>query len=116
MGHGAIIHGAVIGRNCLIGMNSVIMDNVELGEECIVGALSFIKEGDKIPARSIVVGNPGRIVKEVSNEMLEWKSEGTRLYQQLPADCHNSLKPCNPLREIPVDRPIQAKGYKPFGS
>ena len=41
IGHGAIIHGATIGKNCLIGMNAVIMDNVELGDECIVGALTF---------------------------------------------------------------------------
>src|SRR5215813_7904331 len=54
IGHGAIIHGATIGKNCLVGMNSVIMDNVELGDECIVGALTFVKEGEKIPARSLL--------------------------------------------------------------
>ena len=69
IGHGAVIHGAVIGRNCLIGMNSVIMDNVQLGEECIVGALTLIKAGMEIPRRSMVVGNPGTIIKEVGDEM-----------------------------------------------
>lgn len=114
IGHGAIIHGATIGKNCLVGMNAVIMDNTELGDESIVGALSFIKEGEKIPARSMVVGNPGRIIKQVSDEMLAWKTEGTRLYQQLPADCLHTLRPCEPLRKIPEDRPTQAPGYKPF--
>src|SRR5277367_4900175 len=76
IGHGAIVHGAVIGRNCLIGMNSVIMDNVEIGDECIIGALSFIKAGEKIPRRSVVAGNPAKILKEVSEEMLRWKTEG----------------------------------------
>src|SRR5215212_3729131 len=66
IGHGAIIHGATIGKNCLVGMNSVILDNVELEEECVVGALTLIKEGEKIPRRSLVAGNPGRIIKEVS--------------------------------------------------
>src|SRR5918997_2613372 len=62
IGHGAIIHGATIGRNCLIGMNAVIMDEVELGDECIIGALCFIKQGEKIPGRSLVVGNPAKII------------------------------------------------------
>src|SRR5947207_7586970 len=83
IGHGAIIHGATIGKNCLVGMNAVIMDNVELGDECIVGALSFIKEGEKIPSRSLVAGNPGKIIKAVSDEMIAWKTTGTALYQAL---------------------------------
>src|SRR5690348_8176542 len=69
IGHGAIIHGATIGKNCLVGMNAVVMDDVELGDECVVGALSFIKAGEKIPARSLVAGNPARIIKQVSDEM-----------------------------------------------
>lgn len=85
IGHGAIIHGATIGTNCLVGMNAVIMDNVELGDECIVGALTFIKQDEKIPARSLVAGNPGKIIKQVSDEMIAWKTKGTALYQSLPA-------------------------------
>jgi phenylacetic acid degradation protein len=113
IGHGAVVHGAMIGRNCLVGMNAVIMDNAELGDESIVGALSFIKEGEKIPARSVVVGNPARVVKAVSDEMLAWKTEGTTLYQQLPAACFETLKPVEPLRVLPADRPVQQPGYKP---
>ena len=80
IGHGAVIHGAIIGRNSLIGMNAVVMDNVEIGEECIVGALCFIKADTVIPRRSLVVGNPGKIIREVSDEMITWKTEGTALY------------------------------------
>ena len=100
IGHGAIIHGATIGKNCLVGMNAVIMDNVQLGDECIVGALTFIKEGEVISSRSLVVGNPGKIIKEVSDEMMSWKTEGTKLYQQLPAECRTSLVICEPIREL----------------
>lgn len=114
IGHGAIIHGATIGKNCLVGMNAVIMDNVQLGDESIVGALTFIKEGEIIPARSIVVGNPGKIIKQVTDDMIEWKTEGTQLYQQLPKNCHESLKPCEPLTSIPKIRPFQIAGYTPF--
>ena len=97
IGHGATVHGAVIGRNCLIGMNSVIMDNAEIGEECIVGALSFIKAGEKIPRRSVVAGNPAKILKQVSDEMLQWKTEGTALYQGLPEDMRKGWKACEPM-------------------
>ena len=107
IGHGAIIHGATIGRNCLIGMNAVIMDEVELGKECIIGALTFIKQGEKIPARSLVAGNPGKIIKQVSDEMINWKSKGTQLYQSLPKEMIDNWKPCEPLHELPIDRPTQ---------
>jgi phenylacetic acid degradation protein/carnitine operon protein CaiE len=107
IGHGAVIHGAQIGRNSLIGMNSVIMDEVEIGEECIVGALSFVKAGEKIPRRSLLAGNPAKILKEVSDDMIAWKTQGTRLYQSLPADCRESLREIAPLSEIPQNRPSQ---------
>jgi len=112
VGHGAIIHGATIGKNCLIGMNSVVMDNVELGDDCIVGALSFIKEGEKIPARSLVVGNPAKIIKEVSDEMIAWKSNGTELYQQLPKEMFDSFRVCESLPVIPNNRPRQEILYE----
>jgi carbonic anhydrase/acetyltransferase-like protein (isoleucine patch superfamily) len=79
IGHGAIIHGGTIGKNCLIGMNAVVMDNVELGDECIVGALSFVPADSKFPARSLIVGNPAKAIKEVSDEMIGWKTKGTQL-------------------------------------
>ncbi len=112
IGHGAIIHGAIIGENSLIGMNAVIMDEVEIGAGCIVGALCFIKSGEKIPPRSMVVGNPAKIIKTVSDDMLAWKSQGTQLYQQLPAACYESLEICEPLREMPDDRQgVEMGGY-----
>ena len=112
IGHGAIIHGANIGRNCMVGMNAVIMDGVELGAESIVGALAFVKANEKIPPRSLLVGNPAKIIKEISDEMIAWKTKGTQLYQRLPADCMNTLKACEPLREIPDDRPAQEVLYE----
>lgn len=111
IGHGAIIHGATIGKNVLVGMNSVIMDEVEIGDESIVGALSFINANTKIPPRSLVVGNPGKVIKQVSDDMIAWKTKGTMLYQSLPKDCYDSLEQCEPLREIPDDRPTQESLY-----
>lgn len=112
VGHGAIIHGANLGRNCLIGMNSVIMDDAEIGNESIVGAMAFVKAETKIPKRSLVVGNPAKVVKQVSDEMIAWKTKGTELYQQLPSDCHESLREVEPLREVPKDLPTQEEAYK----
>lgn len=112
IGHGAVIHGATIGRNCLVGMNAVIMDNVNLGDECIVGALSFIKADEQIPGRSLVVGNPARIIKEVSDDMIKWKTAGTQLYQQLPAAMHQHCKAVTALTTIPADRKTSYPEYK----
>ncbi|MEM7104303.1 MAG: transferase hexapeptide repeat family protein [Bacteroidota bacterium] len=112
IGHGAIIHGAQIGKNALIGMNAVIMDDVVIEDECIIGALCFIKAGMHIPKRSLVVGNPGKVVKQVTDEMMAWKTAGTKLYQSLPQECFENLKECEPLREIPENRPSQESLYK----
>ncbi len=111
IGHGAVIHGARIGRNVLVGMNAVVMDRAVVGDECIVGALAFVPADMQIPKRKVVMGNPGRVVKDVSDEMLAWKAEGTRLYQRLPALLHASLVPCEPLRQVPADRKSQDAVY-----
>ena len=112
IGHGAVVHGARIGRNALVGMNAVVMDRAVVGAESIVGALSFVPAGMIIPPRTVVAGNPARAVKEVSDAMLQWKTEGTRLYQGLPQRLHGSLRPCEPLREMPPGRPEQAASYQ----
>lgn len=111
IGHGAVIHGATIGRNCLVGMNSVIMDRVVLEEECIVGALSFIKADEKFERRSLIVGNPAKKIKEVSDEMIRWKTTGTQLYQALPKVMQEHWQAVEPLREIPKDLPGQPSSY-----
>ena len=116
IGHGAVIHGARIGANALVGMNAVVMDRAVIGAGCIVGALTFVPEGMEVPERKVVVGNPARIVKDVSDEMLAWKTDGTRLYQQLPAQLHATLQETEPLREVPADRPEQMPGYETWGT
>lgn len=112
IGHGAIIHGGIIGENCLIGMNAVIMDDVVIEKESIIGALSFVSAKTHIPQRSLVVGNPSKIIKQVSDEMISWKTKGTELYQKLPKECKETLKECEPLREIEPNRPSQEKLFK----
>lgn len=116
IGHGAIIHGGTIGENCLIGMNSVIMDDVVIENECIVGALSFVKANSRIPKRSLLVGNPAKIIKEVSDEMLAWKTKGTELYKKLPSECYETLLECEPLEFEEENRPTQEKMLQTWNS
>ena len=111
VGHGAVVHGSHIGRNCLIGMNSVVMDNVVLEEECIVGALTFIKADSHFERRSLIVGNPGKKIKTISDKMIEWKSKGTALYQTLPKDMKDNSSETAPLDEMPESRPEQKSLY-----
>ena len=112
IGHGAIVHGARIGANALIGMNAVVMDGAVVGAGCIVGALCFVPADMQIPARKVVVGNPAKVVKDVSVEMLAWKTEGTALYQALPSRLHASLEACEPLRVVPPGRAEQQMSYR----
>jgi carbonic anhydrase/acetyltransferase-like protein (isoleucine patch superfamily) len=116
IGHGAIIHGAHVGSNCLVGMNAVLMDNVVLGEGCIVGALAFLPADSIWEARKVIVGNPARVVKEVTDDMLAWKTEGTKLYQRLPSELQNTLKACEPLREVEQGRPPITGQYRTWSS
>jgi carbonic anhydrase/acetyltransferase-like protein (isoleucine patch superfamily) len=116
MGHGSIVHGGRIGRNSLIGMNAVIMDNVTIGAECIIGALTFVPADTVIERRKVVVGNPAKVVKDVTDEMIRWKTEGTKLYQSLPGMMRSSWREAEPLRELPANRPDQAAVYKTWTS
>lgn len=115
IGHGAVVHGARIGENALIGMNAVVMDNAVVGAGCIVGALCFVPSKMEIPQRKVVVGNPAKIVKDVSDEMLAWKTEGTALYQGLPKRLYASLEAVEPLRELPPERRMQQQVYRTWG-
>lgn len=112
IGHGAVIHGATIGKNVLVGMNAVVMDNVIVGDNCIIGALCFVPADTILPERKVVVGNPAKVVKEVTDEMIKWKTEGTSLYQKLPAELYATLKECEPLREVEPNRPTQQNTYQ----
>lgn len=112
VGHGAVVHGARIGRNALIGINAVILDRAVVGEGCIVGALTLVPSEMEIPARKMVVGSPARVVKDVTESMVEWKSEGTRLYQTLPARLSATLRQCEPLREVPAQLREQLASYR----
>ena len=112
LGHGSIVHGATIGFNSMIGMNAVVLDDAIIGDECIVGALTLVKSEMVIPDRKVVAGNPAKIIKDVSDEMIAWKTEGTKIYQSLAKDCNTSLKETTPLTKPVETERTDEKGYK----
>ena len=104
VGHGAVIHGAELGVQVLVGMNSVVMDDVVLGDGSFVGALSLVPANKVFEPRSLIVGNPARRIKEVSDEMYNHKVEGTELYRKLPSEMNEISKEVEPLSEAPDNR------------
>ena len=104
VGHGAVLHGCLVGRNAMVGMNAVIMDGAEIGECAIVAAMAFVKANLKIPARSLVMGMPARVIRQITEQELQWKTEGTQVYQQLTRRCLATLRPVAPLTEPEPDR------------
>ena len=105
IGHGAVLHGCIIGRNALIGMNSVIMDGAVIGDESIVAAMSFVKAGFIGNARQMLIGTPARYLRDVSDEELRWKRLNTQEYQDLAIRCRQSLREALPLTEAETNRP-----------
>jgi len=105
IGHGSVIHGAHIGRNAMVGMNAVVMDRSEIGESAIVGAMAFVREGTVIPPRSLAIGIPARVVRELSDREIAWKSTGTRQYQNLAVRSLASQRAVESLRAMQPDRP-----------
>ncbi|TAK47481.1 MAG: phenylacetic acid degradation protein PaaY [Xanthobacteraceae bacterium] len=104
IGHGAIIHSAVLERNVLIGMHAVVMDQVVVGESAIVAAMSFVKARARVPARHLVAGVPARVVRELTADDLAMKVEGTKAYHILVERCRETLVPAEPLTELDADR------------
>lgn len=105
IGHGAILHGCRIRENALVGMNAVVMDGATVGVSAIVAAMSFVKAGQEVPDRCLVAGSPARAIRELSDEEIEWKSEGTWDYQRLTRRCFESMQEVEALSEVENDRP-----------
>lgn len=110
IGHGAVLHGCHIGRNVLIGMNAVVMDEAEVGEDSIVAALAFVKAAAVIPPRSLAVGSPAKVVRALSDDEIDWKSQGTSIYQSLAVEAPRRLRPASPLA---VAEPGRARAAAP---
>lgn len=109
IGHGAVLHGCIIGEDCLIGMNTVVMDEAHIAARCIIAATSFVKAGFSCEEQSLIVGTPAIVKRKLSNKELTWKQRGTKEYQQLAKRCLMDMEVCQPLTEIEADRPCTTK-------
>jgi len=115
IGHGAVLHGCVIRRNALVGMNAVVMDEAVVGESSIVAACAFVKAGMKIPPRSLVAGVPARVMRELTPDEMAWKVEGTRQYHDLAVRSLATLREVTPLAAPEPDRRrFQLEGVVPL--
>lgn len=112
--HGAVIHGCTIGKNAMVGIQAVVMDNAEIGDECMIAALSYIKPNFKAPNRSIIAGIPAEIKRQVTDKEINWKTKGTALYQQLAERSLTSLKHCEPLTDIEQQQKLVIREFKPL--
>lgn len=97
VGHGAILHGCHVGRNALIGMNAVIMDDAMIGENSFIAALTFVKAGFEVPPNSLAAGIPAKVVRELTPEEIDWKTQGTRVYQSLARQYLATMREVGPM-------------------
>lgn len=116
VGHGAVLHGCRIGRNAMVGINAVVMDGAVIGEEAIVAALAFVKAEMQVPPRTLVAGVPGKVIRELTKQEIQWKTTGTGVYQQLASRSRAMLRPTEPLRSAEPNRPRlgPVEGFDPL--
>lgn len=115
IGHGAVLHSCVVRRDALVGMNAVVMDEAEVGEQAIVAACAFVPAGVKVPPRTLVAGVPAKALRTLSEGEIAWKQEGTRVYQDLTRRSLASMREVQPLAAPDADRPaLKAPHVKPL--
>ena len=110
VGHGAVLHGCTVKSLAMVGMNSVLMDGVVVGEHALVAANSFVPAEFVVPDRTLVAGNPAKVIRELDDATLTWKARGVRVYQDLAQRSRASLEPCDPLSAVEPDRPRVSTG------
>jgi hypothetical protein len=86
VGHRAVLHGHKVGRGCLIGMGAMLLSGSEVGDECIIAAGAVVTEGKKIPPRSLVMGMPGKIVRQVTDDEVAYIEKIRLRYQELATE------------------------------
>lgn len=104
IGHGAVLHGCLVGRNALVGMNAVVNDGAVIGEAAIVAAMAFVKAGMVVPPRTLVSGIPAKVMRTLTADEIAWKSEGTRSYQELTLRSMQTMQAVDPLPQPEPDR------------
>lgn len=105
IGHGAVLHSCIVRRGALVGIKAVVMDDVEVGEEAVVGACSFVPVGMRIAPRTMVTGIPAKVKRTLMDKEVGWYAEGTRAYHELTVRCLASMRETPPLAAVEPGRP-----------
>ena len=105
VGHGAVLHGAIVKRNAMVGMNAVVMDEAVIGESSIVAACAFVKAGMVIAPRSLAAGVPAKVLRPLTDEEIAWKGSGTRTYQELAVRSMKTMREVTPMAAAEPNRP-----------
>ncbi|WP_010138698.1 phenylacetic acid degradation protein PaaY [Oceanicola sp. S124] len=108
IGHGAVLHGCLIGDHALVGMNAVVLDEAEIGAECLVAAMSLVRSGMQVGPRRLIAGNPARALRELRPDQIVWKQDGEGEYERLARRSRAGLVECEPLRQAEKNRPRNA--------
>lgn len=115
IGHGAVLHSCIVRRDALVGMNAVVMDDAEVGEAAIVAACAFIRADMKVPPRSLAAGVPAKILRQLTDQEVAWKQEGTQTYHDLTKRCLASMQEVQPLAAVEANRPqLQTPAVAPL--
>lgn len=115
IGHGAVLHGATVGRDALVGMNAVLMDGCVIGEAAFVAAMSFVPAGYRVPPRMLAAGVPVSLRRELTEDEIVWKRRGTEEYQRIAVRSLASMRETEALSEPEPDRPrLQVTAHHPL--
>ena len=112
IGHGAVLHGCRVGRNAMVGMNAVVMDGARIGESAFVAAMAFVKAGFEVPPRWLVAGIPAKVVRQLSDEEIVWKGEGTEEYRRIARRSLGTMREVEALGEAEAERPSLNAGSR----
>ncbi len=105
IGHGAVLHGATVRRNALVGMNAVLMDGCVIGESSFVAAMSFVPGGFEVPSQTLAAGIPVKIRRRLTEDEIAWKRRGTEEYQRIAARSLAGMHETEALSAIEPNRP-----------
>lgn len=113
IGHGAVLHSCIVRRDALVGMNAVVMDEAEVGEQAVVAACALVPAGMRVAPRTLVAGVPAKLLRSLRDEEIAWKLTGTQTYQDLTRRSLASLKEVQALAQAEPNRPrVQAPEVK----
>lgn len=93
VGHRVMLHGCHIGDGSLIGIGATLLNGARIGKHCVIGAHALVTEGKEIPDRSLVVGVPGKVVREVTDEDVAWLESSARDYQAHAREYRAEMRP-----------------------